>query len=188
MTVLPLAACGSDLPPRGVISQNDEVAPPPLPAAVAAEAREQVADPVGVRVPTIGVDAPVGPLEVDGNGTLPPPDTNEGTGWWRAGPEPGERGPAVVVGHVDSYRGPAVFFRLHQVQPGQEIIVDRADGTTATFLVTRVERHDKDAFPTEAVYGDTPDPQLRLITCGGAFDRRERSYLDNIIVYARRTG
>jgi sortase (surface protein transpeptidase) len=154
---------------------------------VTAEADEQVADPVRVRVPAIGVDAPVGPLDLDANNVLPPPDTDEGTGWWRAGPEPGERGPAVIVGHVDSHHGPAVFFRLHELREGQEIHVDRADGSVATFVATRVERHDKLAFPTQAVYGDTPTAELRLITCGGDFDRENRRYLDNIIVYARRS-
>ncbi len=187
LIALLLAACGSDIPPRGMISDNPNLALPPLPASAEAEADEQVADPVRVRIPAIGVDAPVGPLEVDETSVLPPPDTDEGTGWWRAGPEPGERGPAVIVGHVDSYQGPAVFVRLHEMQAGQEILVDRADGTTATFVATRVERHDKDAFPTEAVYDDTPDPQLRLVTCGGDFDRQDRRYLDNIIIYAART-
>jgi sortase (surface protein transpeptidase) len=144
----------------------------------------EAADPVRVRIPAIKVNAPVGPLEIEENNVLPAPETAEGTGWWRAGPEPGERGPAVIVGHVDSYTGPAVFYRLHELVAGQEIFVDRADGTTATFVASRVERHHKHAFPTEAVYGVTPNPQLRLITCGGDFDRQDRSYLDNIIVYA----
>lgn len=172
--------------PRGVISEGSPLALPPLPPSITAEASTQVADPVRVRIPTIGVVAPVGPLYVDGNGVLPPPDGNHITGWWKQGPEPGEKGPAVIVGHVDSYQGPAVFFRLHELRTGEEIFVDRADGSTAVFAVARVERHDKNAFPTDAVYHDTPDPQLRLITCGGDFDYAQRRYLDNIIVYALR--
>jgi len=142
------------------------------------------ADPVRIRIPAIGVDAPVQPLTVDQNGVLPPPDTNDGTGWGRDGPEPGERGPAVIAGHLDSRHGPAVFFRLTDLTSGVQIFVDRADGTTARFATQRIERYDKNAFPTEAVYGDTPDAQLRLITCGGEFDRKHRHYLDNIIVFA----
>lgn len=154
------------------------------PASVVERSAEQAADPVRVRIPSIGVDAPVEPLVVDENGVLPPPSTFEGTGWWQGGPEPGEVGPAVIAGHVDSFEGPAVFFRLDQLDTGDEIFVDRADGTTVVFAAQRTERHPKDEFPTEAVYGDTPDARLRLITCGGSFDQDDRRYLDNIIVYA----
>lgn len=157
-------------------------------AAPPAQPGEQAADPVRIRIPTIGVDAAVGPLLVDENGVLPPPDSFEETGWWKEGPEPGEIGPAVIAGHVDSYRGPAVFFDLDDIEAGEEIFVDRADGTTAVFVAQRTERHPKDEFPTEAVYGDTPGPQLRLITCGGAFNETERTYLDNVIVFATLAG
>lgn len=173
--------------PHGVISEEPALSLPPLPPAAAAEAQEQVADPVRLRIPAIGVNAPVEPLDVDERGVLPPPTRNQDAGWWRDGPEPGERGPAVIVGHVDSFRGPAVFFRLTGIRPGNTIFVDRRDGTTAAFVAQRVERHDKNAFPTQAVYGATPDAQLRLITCGGAFDYTDRRYLDNVIVYALRT-
>lgn len=182
--VLPLAGCGgaSASPPAA----TGAALPPPLPSPAevpVAAADVQVADPVRLRIPAIGVDAPVAPLELE-NGVLPAPGTTEGTGWWRAGPEPGERGRAVIVGHVDSYQGPAVFSRLREMGAGDEIVVERVDGTTARFVAVRAERHDKDAFPTEAVYGDTAEPQLRLVTCGGEFDRRERSYRDNVIVFA----
>jgi sortase (surface protein transpeptidase) len=151
------------------------------------KAGDQVADPVRLRIPEIEVDAPVDPLRVDADGVLPPPTTNDRTGWWRDGPEPGERGPAVIVGHVDSYKGPAVFIHLADLSSGDQIFVDRADGTSAAFTTVRVEQHAKDAFPTQAVYGGTSDPELRLITCGGSFDDKARRYLDNVIVYARRS-
>ena len=154
-----------------------------LPVATA-PAAVQAAAPVRVRIQAIGLDAPVVPLKVDAQGALTPPATNEDAGWWRAGPEPGEPGPAVLVGHVDSRTGPAVFFRLRQLVPGDEIAVDRADGSTVPFVVQRSERHAKNAFPTDSVYGDTPDPQLRLLTCGGEFDRSTGHYVDNVIVYA----
>lgn len=170
--------------PREVVGEGPPQSLPPLPSAAADEAKEHVADPVRLRIPAIGVDAPVEPLEVDENAVLPPPTTNYGTGWWRDGPEPGEPGPAVIVGHVDSFQGPAVFFRLTEISPGDEIFVDRLDGTTVVFAAQRTEQHDKNAFPTHAVYGDTPDPRLRLITCGGEFDDTDRRYLENIIVYA----
>lgn len=145
---------------------------------------EQAADPVRIRVPAVGVDAAVGPLFTTDNGVLPPPESFDATGWWHDGPEPGEPGPAVIAGHVDSYRGPAVFFRLDEIDEGDQIFVDRADGSTVTFVAHRVERHPKDEFPTEAVYGDTPETALRLITCGGAFDEEDRRYLANVIVFA----
>ncbi|MGH3931518.1 MAG: class F sortase [Pseudonocardiaceae bacterium] len=186
-----LAGCGQSptvLPPWGLLSEGPPLALPSLSPAVVSEATEQVADPVRVRIPTIGVDAPVGALRVDENGVLPPPDGNDITGWWQQGPEPGEKGPAVITGHVDSYSGPAVFFRLHELRSGDEILIDRADGSTAVFATQRIRWHDMNAFPTEHVYGDTPDSQLRLITCGGDFDYADRRYLDNIIVYALRAG
>jgi hypothetical protein len=175
LLLLSLAACAA---PQG--------ARPPV--AVVQEADEQVADPVRVRIPAIGVDAPVQALEVDAEGVLPPPGTSEGAGWWRDGPEPGERGPAVIAGHLDSAEGPAVFFRLGDLRAGDHILVDRADGTTAVFVTRRSEQHVKDAFPTAAVYGDIPDAQLRLVTCGGEFDGEDRRYLDNVVVYAVRAG
>jgi sortase (surface protein transpeptidase) len=141
-----------------------------------------------IRIPAIGVDASVQSLTVDQNGVLPPPDSYDVTGWWREGPETGERAPAVIAGQVDSKRGPAVFFRLTDLGTGDQIFVDRADGTTAEFATQRIERHDKNAFPTDAVYRDTPDSQLRLITCGGKFDRKAHRYIDNIIVFAIRAG
>ena len=152
----------------------------------AEEINRKAADPLRVRIPVIDVSAPVQPLVVDEDGVLPAPDTFEGTGWWRDGPEPGERGPAVIAGHLDSYRGPAVFYRLTELSRGDSVLVDRADGTTAVFSIQRVEKHDKNDFPTDAVYGDTPDAELRLITCGGKFDYQERRYLDNVIAYAVR--
>lgn len=106
------------------------------------------------------------------------------TGWWRECPEPGEVGPAVIAGHVDVSEGHAVFFRLEDIEPGQEIFVDRADGSTARFVARRTEVHPKDEFPTRAVYDPTKAAQLRLITCGGDFDSGESSYVDNVIVYA----
>lgn len=94
----------------------------------------------------------------------------------------------MIAGHVDSYEGPAVFFRLPQLRVGDPVFVERADGTTEVFVTHRIEQHDKDAFPTDAVYGATPDAQLRLITCGGDFDDEERRYLGNVIVYTVKAG
>ncbi|MQA15921.1 MAG: class F sortase [Pseudonocardiaceae bacterium] len=168
--------------------QPSRAVPAPGQAASSGDTGKQAADPVRVRVPAVGIDAPVGPLFMNDKGVLAAPESFEAAGWWHDGPEPGEIGPAVVAGHVDSYRGPAVFFRLDEIAPGDEIFIDRADGSTVAFVATRTERHPKDEFPTEAVYGGTPEPQLRLITCGGAFDDEQRRYLANVIVYADRSG
>ena len=144
----------------------------------------QVANPVGVRIPAIGVDADIVPLGLLPDGSIDVPSDFDQTGWWVDGPEPGEPGPAVILGHVDSRRGPAVFFDVGNLEPGDVVNVDRADGTVASFVVDRVEQHPKNDFPTDAVYGPTPDPVLRLVTCGGVFNRDRRSYEDNIIVFA----
>ncbi len=145
----------------------------------------QVADPNRVVVPSIGVTADVVALGLEPDGTLEVPEDFDVTGWYQDGPEPGELGASVIVGHVDSYDGPAVFYRLGQLVPGDEVIVEAADGTSSTFVVERVEQYPKEQFPTQAVYGDTPGPTLRLITCGGTFDRGARSYRDNVVVFAR---
>ncbi len=155
------------------------------PVALQARAVGAVAEPVRVRVPGIGVDSPLERLGVDAAGALEVPADHGRAGWFDGGPAPGDVGPAVLAGHVDSTAGPAVFWRLRDLTAGDEVLVDRADGTTARFTVTRVERHAKDAFPTDEVYGPTPDAQLRLVTCGGEFDRSQRSYRDNVVVFAR---
>lgn len=157
---------------------------PPVVLQAQAPAPGGVADPVRVRVPGIGVDSPLERLGVDPAGALETPADYGRAGWFDGGPAPGDVGPAVLAGHVDSTAGPAVFWRLRDLAAGDEVLVDRADGTTVRFTVTRVERHPKDAFPTDEVYGPTPGPQLRLVTCGGEFDRSARSYRDNVVVFA----
>lgn len=147
--------------------------------------RKAVAAPAGLSVPAIGLDVG-GPerLGLDPAGRLTAPVDYDRIGWYAAGPKPGEAGPAVIVGHVDSFRGPAVFFRLREMRAGQEIRVPRADGTRARFVVDAVRSYPKNAFPSDEVYGPTANAQLRLITCGGAFDRDVRSYQDNVVVFA----
>jgi sortase (surface protein transpeptidase) len=140
-----------------------------------------------VQVGRVGVDAEVIPLGLDAAGALEVPADFAQAGWWRSGPEPGERGPAVIVGHVDSRSGPAVFYRLRELVAGDRVTVQRADGTSGEFVVDRVEQHPKSAFPTDAVYGATAAPELRLVTCGGTFDRSTGHYVDNTIVFAHAT-
>jgi hypothetical protein len=140
---------------------------------------------VRVRVPAIGVDSRLVPLAVGPSGDLVPPGDTATAGWFAQGTAPGAVGPAVLVGHVDSRRGPGVFVALHRLAPGDLVLVDRADGSTVSFTVTAVDRYAKDAFPTARVYAPTSRPELRLITCGGTFDRSARSYEDNVVVSAQ---
>jgi sortase (surface protein transpeptidase) len=156
-----------------------------------ADTQADVALPVSVAVPAIGVTSDLLALGLNADGTVevPPLTADDQAGWYERGPAPGAVGPAVVLGHVDSAEhGPGVFFDLGALQPGDEITVTRADGTVAVFAVDRVERHPKDDFPTIEVYGDTDDAELRLITCGGDFDSTARSYEDNVVVFASLVG
>ncbi len=142
--------------------------------------------PERVVIPAIGVDADVIELGSREDGTMEVPTDFAQAGWFRHGPRPGRVGPALIAGHVDDQTGPAVFFRLAELSPGDHIEVHGQDGEVVTFAVRELEQHPKDAFPTERVYAGTAGSELRLVTCGGAFDRDVRSYRDNIIVYAER--
>lgn len=142
------------------------------------------ASPVALRIPAIGVSTGLVELGVDASGALKAPDGPDVAGWFAAGPVPGDLGPAVLAGHIDSKAGPAVFFLLEKLRANDEIQVDRSDGRTVVFRVTTVRTFPKSAFPTEEVYGPTPLPELRLVTCGGPFDRAGGRYLDNVIVHA----
>ena len=192
LLVLALAACGEAPSPRPEAppptpspvppSVPSRTSHPPTPTTVLARA---AAPPVRIRIPAIGVSAAVIRLGLNRDGTLQVPADFGVTGWFTGGPAPGETGPAVIAGHIDSRRGPAVFYRLPALRPGDRVAVERADGSTVQFAVESAARYPKVAFPTEAVFGPSPDPLLRLITCGGTFDRSRRSYRDNVVVTAR---
>ena len=138
---------------------------------------------VGCQRPVV----PVVPVGLRPDRSMEVPGTDK-AGWYELGPRPGEAGPAVIVGHVDSRSGPAVFFRLGQLRRGDKIVVGQAGGGSRPFLVERVERQAKEALPVERIWNRTNQPVLRLITCGGSFDRSTGHYRDNIIVYAKATG
>jgi sortase (surface protein transpeptidase) len=152
---------------------------PPQSAAPAA-----VASPVSLTIPLIGVKTNLIRLGLQSDGALQVPSTTAVAGWYTGSPRPGGIGSAVIVGHVDSLSGPGVFYRLPKLSPGDKIYVRRADGTMVLFRVTKVQTYQKDHFPTQSVYGPTPDAELRLITCGGTFDSTTGHYLSNIVVYA----
>jgi sortase (surface protein transpeptidase) len=143
-----------------------------------------VARPTRLVVPSIGVSTPIIRVGLLADHTLQVPARFDVTGWYRYGSRPGEPGPAVIAGHVDSVDGPAVFYRIGSLRRGARIKIRRADGSWARFVVEGLERRSKEAFPTRRVYGRTPRPTLRLITCGGAFDQATGHYVDNTIVYA----
>lgn len=141
--------------------------------------------PVRLLIPAIGVDTPLDRLGLDPGGAMQVPADFGRAGWFAAGPAPGQPGPAVLAGHVDSRGGPAVFFRLRELAPGDGVQVELADGSRLRFAVEGSRSYPKAAFPTAAVFGPTPDTALRLITCGGSFDRARGSYRDNLVVSAR---
>jgi len=145
---------------------------------------DDVAEPVRLRVPGAGVDSPLQRLGRAADGSIEVPAEFGVAGWFAEGPRPGQPGPAVILGHVDSRTGPAVFSRVSALPRGAHVLVDRADGSTVAFRVSGTQRVPKVEFPTDLVYGPTLEPSLRLVTCGGSFDRAAGSYRDNVIVYA----
>jgi sortase (surface protein transpeptidase) len=141
--------------------------------------------PVRLVIPALKIDTTfVSPLGLNSDQTVDVPDSFTSVGWYSGGATPGEIGPAVVLGHVDSKDGPAVFFSLGQLKVGDDIEITRDDGTVAKFVVTKLERHPQSNFPTLDVYGPTDTSTLRLITCSGIFNRGEQRYSHNLVVYA----
>ena len=145
--------------------------------------------PLKVTVPSISASSTLVPLGQKKDGSLEvPPLSNPGqASWYDKSPMPGAIGPSVVLGHINGNGKPGVFLNLSKVQAGQEVLIDRADGQTAVFTVSHVDTVPKDNFPSQAVYGDTPDSEIRLITCGGVLDRAAHSYLSNVVVFANLT-
>lgn len=142
--------------------------------------------PVHLSIPAIGVEADFeAPLGVDPSGEIETPATYEQVGWYKYGPTPGELGPSVILGHVDSFEGPAVFWSLGQLKSGDEIIIAREDAEDAVFEVTALERVEQTTFPTQKVYGNIDHAGLRLITCTGTYDHGTLRYSHNLIVYAK---
>ncbi|WP_232839323.1 class F sortase [Streptomyces triticisoli] len=143
-------------------------------------------EPTRISIPDIAVDAPFTKLSLDASGHLsaPPPDDTNLVGWFQGGASPGEHGAAIVAGHLDTKTGPAVFAGLGQLKPGAFVDITRADGTVARFEVDSVETFSKADFPDDQVYADTPSPELRLITCGGTYDRARQDYQANVVVFA----
>lgn len=168
--------------PDAQVPADASVPPGPVPLPRSA--------PTTITIPKIGVNAEIMPLGTNPDGTVqvPPLDQAQRAGWYEPGTSPGETGNAVIVGHVDSAKlGPAVFFQLGALLPGDLVAVTRADGSVATFTVDEVRSYPKEQFPTEQVYGPNDRPGLRVVTCGGQFDQGAGSYRDNVIVFATLT-
>ncbi|MFJ9783166.1 class F sortase [Amycolatopsis sp. NPDC101161] len=177
VSALLLAGCGATATPAGT----------PAPASAPAAAGLTRSLPTALDVPAIDAKSTLVSLGLNADRTVevPPVDRPLQAGWYEYGPTPGEVGPAVILGHIDGDHRKGIFWRLHELKPGDPVHIERADGGKLTFEVTKVDQIAKKEFPTEAVYGNTNDAELRLITCGGKYDAANRNYLDNVIVYAK---
>jgi len=194
LIMLAICLIGAGLLVVGVNAELHPWAPPPEPPAAGARAGRRPGAaplprsvPVSLKIPAIGVNAHVISLGLDASGgvAVPPLRTPFLTSWYDRGWAPGQAGPAVLLGHVDSAAvGPAVFYKLGDLARGDLVYVTRKDHRTAVFRVTKVALYPERDFPTGQVYGFTPGPTLRLITCGGDYDERTHLYLDRTIAFA----
>ena len=165
-------------------SEAEDPSEPAPPSDAPSPKKRRVGKPVRVVIPAIDVDAELVDLGIHDDGSMEVPNFGL-AGWYAPGPRPGEPGPAVIAAHVDSVRGPDVFYRLSELGAGDKITVRHADGSRTAFRVQRSEQQLKEELPAERIWNDTEKVVLRLITCGGDFDPNERSYRSNVIVYAR---
>ena len=189
-----LALVGTSLLTAGILGTVERSPGPPVPpySASAVSARGEHSRltlarsaPVHLRVPAINVSVSVSKLGLNPDGTVEVPADPYRPGWFRRGPSPGQRGSAVILGHVDSSRGPAVFFRLGALRRGDRVSVRLADGAVARFVVVSVAIYRKSHFPARRVYGPRKYSALQLVTCGGKFDRSTGHYRSNVVAYTR---
>lgn len=168
------------------LKQPHEEAPIQEQTTLAVETKLAQLKPSLLRIPAInlsvGFEAPLG---VDAEGSLEVPKGYEKVGWYKYGPTPGEIGPAVILGHIDSYKGPAVFYDLRKLKVGDDVFVDREDGKTVTFVVEKIETYPQSDFPTQTVYGNIDYAGLRLITCAGIYNKGTKRFSHNLVVFAR---
>ena len=177
--------------PTGTAFVRDRPAPPADNASVEPDRRARARDrrvqmpiPVRISIPAIDVSAPIIPLGLNPDRTLEVPQDFADTGWFTEGPEPGETGAAVIVGHLDSQAGPGVFYRLSTLRPGDRIAVTLENGSTVRYVARSSKTVRKREFPTKLVYAQTKKPTLRLVTCAGEFDEATGQHPDNYIVFA----
>ena len=192
--VLGLAVSAQVHPPAPAAWAAGRIAPSvPGPRPTGRPARPEPAalpasPPAELSIPAIGVHSGLSQLKLNADGSLQVPASYTKAGWYDRSATPGQPGPAIVAGHVDSYAGPGVFFRLGALRPGDMVLLRRADGRTVRYVITGVRQYAKDRFPTLAVYGPTRLPTIRLITCGGTFDRASGHYLANVIAFGQLAG
>jgi sortase (surface protein transpeptidase) len=183
---------GPQLPPAAAqdIPSTVGTRVPFAPNAASVAAPLAASAPKTIAIPALGVNAPVRSLDLNADGTVqvPPLDNHNLAGWYDRSVTPGVNGTSVILGHVDDYAGPSVFYSIKNLRKGDPIDVVRADGTTAVFRVDGVQKAAKTGFPTSDVYGNVPYPALRLVTCGGPFNAKTGEYLDSIVVYAHLAG
>ncbi|MBB5125305.1 class F sortase [Streptomyces griseoloalbus] len=180
VSTAPSGPAASDRPAAGEPAPREPAAREP------AAKRLPRSEPTRLLIPAIDVDAPFTDLAINGKGQLEPPPAHNTNlvGWYAKGVSPGERGTSIIAGHVDTATSPAVFARLSELKKGDRFRVLREDGSKATFVVDETESYDKDDFPDARVYADTPDAQVRLITCAGDYDRAAKDYTENLVVFA----
>ncbi|MFC4943218.1 class F sortase [Pseudonocardia sp. GCM10023141] len=176
----PDSAAAAAPPVAAVLPGDGATAAPPGTAAIPLVQRSV---PTGLRIPAIGLSVPVSGLGLNPDGTVEVPTDFQKAGWFEQGPSPGQIGSAVILGHVDSYQGPAAFYRLRTLKAGDDVEVGLADGGVARFVVDSVAMYPKEQFPAQQVYGSHGGRALQLVTCGGEFDSAARSYLSNVVVY-----
>lgn len=187
--ILAAGLAGSAGAPNAEKSPTASPAAPPAVAhqgLIAASPQRLHAPPVRLIIPSIGVDTAVERVGLRADGTLRQPSGWHIAGWYTGSVRPGDVGPSIIIGHVDSVHGPAVFFRLRQLRRGNVIVAQGSDGRPVTFVVDTAAAYAKTNLPTNAVYGATSTPELRLVTCTGDFDYNARSYVDNLVVSAHK--
>lgn len=181
------APSGTASPPVPATPKARAAAKPP-PAAPTRPAPSpstmKAATPLSINAPTVEITSSLGQVAMNPNGTIEVPTNPDQAAWYRLGPTPGQLGPAVIVGHLDSIKGPAVFYRLSSLRPGQIINITRSDKTVAHFRIDAINTYRRDHFPTQAVYGPINYAGLRLITCGGAYNKNAKAYDSNVVVFA----
>jgi hypothetical protein len=186
VTGLLMAGHPGYVPPH-VAPVKPVLAPAGRPQTPVTEISAPVSAPASLTIPSIGVRTRLIRLGITKSGALQVPASTTVAGWYTGSPRPGAIGSSVIVGHVDSFTGPGIFYRLGLLHPRNLIYVRQKDGRLAVFRVNSVHQYAKRGFPTVKVYGPAPTPQLRLITCGGTFDAQSGHYLSNIVVYATLT-
>lgn len=162
--------------------------PRPVPTLGIAQAKSAPAKPVRLVIPKLGINAAVVSVGLAANGDMAAPSTWETVGWYNRGPLPGEAGNAVIDGHLDSYTGPAVFWHLRELKPGDSIQLKAADGATLRFVVTGSQSFDVNSFPSRQIFGPASVPQLNLITCNGSWDQNQGQYNQRLVVFTKLVG